>query len=798
VLTDLRYALRSLSKSPGFTIVALLTLGLGIGANTAIFSVLYGVLLRPLPYTEPDRLVGLTHTIRENRSVLNLTHVQFEFLRQHQTMFEPLAASASVGFNLAHGTAADRVRGLRVSRDYFRTLGVAPQLGRAFLEEEDQLHAPGAIILSHGLWQRRFGGDPTVVGRTIALDGAPATVVGVMPAGFRSVPDAEAWAPLAPVGPVIGGGSNLNVIARLRPGLSLAQASAAMDGLTDAFLQRSSGWLSPETRLGIDPYRLQVASDYFTPVRVLFGAVGLVLLIACANVASLMLGRAAARSRELGVRTALGASRSRLMRQLLTESAVLALAGGAVGLLLAGWGLGLLLALVPAGIPATTEIRLDLWALTFALGLSLVTGLACGIIPAWHVARSDLHRMLKDASPRTIGTVHHGRLRHVLVAGEIAVSLVLLVGAGLMIRTFARLLDVDPGFDPRNVIAGEMWLTGTRYDSPAGVSTFYRELTSRLEALPGVRSAAVVEAGLPLQRGGNVFVLVAGEGASVDYRSITAGYFTTLGIALRDGREFTVTDRAGAAPVVMVNATFARRFFSDGPAVGRTLQVFRDGAALEVIGVVDDVRSFVGFPPPPTVFLPAAQTPAALTRLFGSWFPTHVVVRAATDAATLRATLPRVVSEIDPSVPVGQVRTMDEVLTGSLASRRFPMVVLSVFAGLAILLAAVGLYGVISYLVAQRTHEIGVRIALGAEARDVVRMVLGRGLVLTGVGSIVGVVAALALTRVLESQLFGVQPTDPFTFAGVTALLGLVALMASWLPAYRAARLDPMEALRYE
>ncbi|HEV8263565.1 MAG TPA: ABC transporter permease [Gemmatimonadales bacterium] len=800
-MTDLRYAVRTLAKSPGFTAAVVTTLALGIGANTAIFSVFYGVLLRPLPYADPDRLVGLAQTYPGGRGAKAVTYVQFQFLERQGLVFESLAGSASVGFNLSNGIQADRVRGLRVSQHYFRVLGVAPALGRAFLADEDQPNGPSAIILSDGLWRRRFGGDPAVIGRIISLDGRPTTVVGVMPPSFRSPNGAEAWSTLAQVGQTVGGGSNVQVIGRLRPDLTLAQARAGMARMTGAFRNEFSRSVSKDITLDLDPYRAQITADLETPVRVLLGAIGFVLLIACANVASLLLGRTAAREHELALRTAMGASPGRLVRQLLTESVLLALAGGAVGLVVAALGLDLLVALTSGGLPATAEIRLDGEVLGFTLGLSLVTGLAFGVIPAWQAARMDPHDVLKEASTRAAGSARRAGLRHALVVAEVALSLVLLVGAGLLIQTFGRLISTDPGFDPGHLVAAEIWLTGTRYDSTPRIAGFYRDLTSRVEALPDVEAAAVVEAGLPLEQGGNMTVSVDGEDArlSVDYRSVTPGFFETLGVSVTQGRDFTATDVDGAVPVVVVNESFAHRFLGGGSPLSRrlTFSGYED-AWREVVGVVRDVRSFVGQPAPPTVFVPSAQTPAGLTRLFSSWFPIHVVVRTRVDPDAAARQLAAVIRAVDPLVPLGQVRAMDDVLWTSLGFHRFIMVLLSAFAGLAIVLAAVGMYGVISHLVAQRTHEIGVRMAIGARPGDVLRMVLGRGATLTGIGVLLGLAGALALTRLIGAFLYEVRPTDLTTILAVTALLVCVALTAAWLPARRATRVDPMVALRYE
>jgi predicted permease len=459
----------------------------------------------------------------------------------------------------------------------------------------------------------------------------------------------------------------------------------------------------------------------------------------------------------------------------------------------------LLLALARSGLPATADIRLDGVVLPFAAALSLLTGVGFGILPAWQATRAGSDEVLKETAARMAGTARVSRLRHALVVGEIGLSLVLLLGAGLLIQTFARLLRTDPGFDARHLVTAEIWLTGTRYESTPAISGFYGEITSRLSALPGVDAAAVIEAGLPLEGGGNTPALVDGSVWSVDYRSVTPGFFRTLGTPVLEGREFSASDRTGGVPVIIVNQSFVRRYLPNGASLGRTV-VLRgyDDQPRQVIGVVGDARSFVGDPAPPTAFIPSAQAPAGLTRLFGSWFPIHVVIRTRDDPSAVAAQLAGVVRSVDPLVPLGRVRAMDEVLWSSLAFQRFLMLLLSMFAGLAIVLAAVGIYGVISHLVAQRTHELGVRVALGAQSQDLLRMVVGRGAVLTGLGILVGLIGSLAVTRLIGGFLYGVRPTDVPTILGVTALLACVALIATWFPARRATKVDPMTALRYE
>jgi putative ABC transport system permease protein len=800
LIQDLRYALRTLLKSPGFTLVAVLTLALGIGANTAIFSVLYGVLVRPLPYPEPQQLVGLSQVYRGSRYDRPIDYREFEFLRSHSTVFQAVAVSTGLGFNVFTGQEADRARGMRVSADFFRVLGVSPLLGRTFSADEDQVGGPQVAILSYGYWQRRFGGNQAIVGRAVTLDGAPYTVVGVMPAGFQTQPEADVWSTVAQVSRTVGSGSNLSLIGRLKPGLSFARAQAEFAPTAAGVHELMKGRLPPELRIELYPHRKLIVADVKTPLQMLLGAVGFVLLIACANVAGLLLGRAAGRGRELAMRVALGASRARLVRQLLTESVVLSIAGGTAALLLARWGLELLLNLVPGDLKAA-DIRLDWWAVAFTFAVALATGVAFGLLPALSASRPDVHEGLKEGSGRTTATAGSGRLRDALAVGEVALSLVLLVGAGLLIRTVGNLLRTDPGFDPRPVLSAEIWLNGTGYDSTTAIADFYRRLTSQVELLPGVRSAAVVEAGLPLDRGGNQYVMIEGraEGASVDYRAITPSYFRTLAIRLEQGREFTPGDVQGAEPVAVVNQSFARRYISGHDAVGRTVS-FEGGTRppRRIVGVVGDVHSYIGSPPVPTVFIPSAQTPAGYTRLFGSWFPIHVVVRTAGDPAGLVAGLTRAIHDTDARVPVGRVEPLEEVLSDSVSQSRLQMMLLAVFASLALVLAAVGIYGVMSYLVAQRSHEIGVRLALGAVPGEVLRMVLRRGLLLAGSGAAIGLAGAAGLTRLLRSWLYGVTAGDPATFAVVTGLLLLVALAACYIPARRAARVDPVVALRAE
>jgi putative ABC transport system permease protein len=792
-LQDVRYAVRSLRKSPGFTTIALLTIALGIGANTVMFSVVYGVLLRPLRYPHPDRIVAPVKTERGQRSGFGVTYFQYQFLQENTSGFQTLAATTPVGFNLFAGDRADRVDGLRVSKRYFDVLGVNPALGRAFTADEDQPGGAAVAILSHGLWVRRFG--------------SPYTIVGVMPAGFEAIPAVDVWSTIAQVGRTIGSGGNLELLARLAPGTSLEQARLRMQGTTAAFHERFARNFPQEAGLDLMRYQDLVVSNVKDDVGILFGAIAFVLLIACANVANLVLGRTTGRLREVAVRVALGATQPRLVRLLLTESVALAVAGGALGLLVAHWGLRALLAIAPThvgtisdrlNLPRTGDIHLDGWAVAFTFGLALVTGVLFGLVPAWRAARSDVHDTLKEGGGRATASAHRGRARGALVVAEVTLSLVLLVGAGLLLGTFANLMRTDPGFRTDHVLTAEIWLTGSRYDSTAAISGFYRQLTERLKALPGVQSAAVVEAGLPLERGGNMGVHVEGreDWASVDYRTVTPGYLNVLGVPLLQGRMLSEMDAGDAEPVTVVNQAFVRRYLPDVDPIGRTVTL--NGVDRRIVGVVGGLKSYIGATPRPGLFISSAQTPAGLTRIFAGWFPTHVVLRTETDPRTQTRALVQAIHDTGPLVPVGRVRTMDEVLADSLAFQQFAMLLLGVFAVLALGLAALGIYGVMSYIVAQRTHEVGLRMALGALPGDVVRRLVGRGMLLVGIGVVAGVAGAAALTRLLQSQLYGIRPTDPLTFVAAAGVLALIALVACLVPALHATRVDPIEALRSE
>lgn len=805
---DARFAARSLAKTPGFTTAAVLTLALGIGANTAAFSVLYRVLLRPLPYPAADRLVEVAGTYRGRSDALEVTYPEFRFLQQNVQGLVRLAARAPVGFDLYAGGEAERVHGLRVSSGYFRVLGVPPALGRGFTTAEDRLGGPRVAILSHELWERRFAGARDIVGRTILLDGEPYTVIGVMPAGFRSAGNVtvqgggtvDVWSTVGQVSRTIGSGLNLDVLGRLRPGLSQVQVQAALAPAFDAY-ERQFSQLLPQrgTSVTLRPFGRLVGQPAQRPVTILFVASALLLLIACANVVGLMLGRALTRDGEIALRMALGASRRQLLQLLLVESVTLALIGGAAALLVAEWGVHTLLGLLPVELAGVASMEMSAGPLAFNFAVAIVAGLVLGLVPAWQMSGVQPRAQLQDAAARTTAGVHRARLRNALVIGELAISLVLLVGAGLLIRTLSNLLASDVGFDTHHVLTAEIWLTGTRYDSTSSIAGFYDALLARVDAIPGVRAAGVIEAGLPLQRGGNMPALVEGRMPYriVDYRAVTPGYFKALGVPLIEGRSIGGEDQQGAQPVAVVNRAFARTFFPGADVIGHVVRVGGSSHPLRrIVGVLGNASAGADRAAPPTVFIPAAQTPAGLTLGFDGWFATHVVVRTAGDPVALAGALTRVIRGTDPQVPLGRVQSMDRVLSTSVAFQRFAALLLAVFAGLAVMLAAVGVFASVAWFATQRRHEMGVRIALGARPGDVVRMVVGRAMLVAGAGVGIGLGGALALSRVLRTQLYHVSPFDPLTFTLVAASLAAVVLLSSYLPARRAASADPVEALR--
>jgi putative ABC transport system permease protein len=798
-LQDLRFSARTLLKSPGFTVVAVVTLALAIGANTAIFSVVNAVLLRALPYPDPERLVVLTEKMRGAERV-GVAYPNYLDFRERARSFAEMAGYRDALLNLTGVDRPVRLQGREVGWNFFRMLGAQPELGRAFVADDEKKGAPLTVILGHATWQTQFGGDPAVVGKTVSLDGKSYTVVGVMPSGFEFFRRDDLFVPL---GASLlhgdegrGNHSDMEVLARLKDGVSFGQASAEMDAVA-AQLEREY----PDTNSGEGAQTFRLLDRYASDVRgtlwVLLAAVGFVLLIACVNVANLLLVRAAGRQREVALRLALGAGRWRIVRQLLTESLLLAALSCLVGLALGVWMTEGLVRLAPEGVPRLGETRLDTTVLLFTSAVSLVTGLLFGLLPAWHSARQDLNTTLKEGARGTSGG--RERMRRGLLVAEVALSLVLLAGAGLMLRTFYGLRHVDPGFASENLLTMRVNLPTAGYDM-ARLRAFYKECPARVGALPGVRAAALTQS-LPIDgsRWNSVFIAAdkpvppRDRLLSAAFTPVSADFFRTLGIRLLKGRTFTEADADGRPTVAVINETLAARLWPGEDPVGKRLkQGWPEDQTpwREVVGVVADVKlNGVDRETPLQIYLPLEQRPS---------YTLALAVRTPGDPLSMAAAVEQSVRTIDKDLPVSSVRSMDQLMGGAIARQRLTLVLLSGFALLALLLAAVGIYGVISYAVSQRTREFGIRVALGAQDRDVLRLVIGQGVRLTLAGVALGLLCALGLTRLMEALLFGVRPTDPLTFAVITLLLVGVALLACYLPARRAAKVDPGVALRYE
>ncbi len=828
---DLRFSMRTLLKRPGFTLVAIVTLALGIGANTAIFSVVDAVLLRPLPYPEAGRLVFLWSTARsQSASAFGSALPDYREWRDQNRTLDGLAGFYYGDFNLSTtGGEPERVQGAYITHNLFNVLQVSPAFGRLFTPEEDQFGRHRVVLLGHDLWQRRFGGERAVVGREIKLGGESFTVAGVMPQGlpfFDNTPEVALWTPIAfAPGDSMDTRNNhfVNLVGRVKPGVTIQQAQD--DASTIA---RRMEEQYPENKgLGasIVPVQEQLTGDSRTALLVLLGAVAFVLLVACVNVANLMLARAAARERELAIRASLGASRGRILRQMMIECLPLGLMGGALGVLLAVWGIDLLSALLPTTLPRYNEIGVNGRVLAFTFALALITVLLFGLLPALQAVKADVSATLSEGGRSGAGGSRQGRLRRVLVVAEVALALVLLIGAGLMVRSFIKLRQVDVGFTARNVLTLRVPLPEAKYPIPINASdprepaglAFYEQLLARVEALPGVK-AATAGSILPLGAGigWGKFFSVEGRPAppsldqvpSVNFALISHDYFRTFGIVVRQGRAFTARDKQNSQPVAIINETLERRLFPNGEAVGKTIWMGAPEHMLPpdaqtpgnqtprrvIVGVVADVKGgSLNRPVSPLVYAPFYQH-----RREGWANTLMLAVQTETSPESLAGAIRAQVRGLDPDQPVTAVRNMGELLDRSLSAEKFNLLLLSLFAVVALVLAAIGIYGVMSYSVTQRTHEIGVRIALGAESRDVLRLVVGQGMMLALIGVAVGVAAAWALTRLMADLLFEVTATDPMTFALIALLLACVALLACWIPARRATKVDPMVALRYE
>ena len=804
LLRDLRYAVRMLANRPSFTVVAVLALALGIGANTAIFSVVNAVLLRPLAYKEADRLLMVweNHEAREGPKTEWTSPPTFGDWRDQNQVFDSISAFQFWLPTVTGSSEPESLNGAAVSHDIFQTLGVDPSLGRSFRAEEDRAGGERVVLLGHGLWKRRFGADASILNRTITLNGEPYTVIGVMPEGFRFpiISNAEAWTPLQQrLNPDCGRGCyTLRTVARLKPGVTIERARQEMGSLAEGLAEKY-----PEANINVGitlvPLHEQIVGQLKPMLLVLLGAVGFVLLIACANVANLMLARAATREREIAIRTALGASRARLVRQLLTESLLLALMSAALGLLLAFWLVDVMVAFSPEGTPRIDEVSIDIMVLGFTLAVAVITGLVFGLVPALSATRPNFSQSLKEGKGTDTSSGKKAA-RSTLVVAEVALALMLLIGAGLLIKSFANLLHVDPGFNPANVMTLQLNLPVTRYPEGRQVSAFYADLLGRIKSIPGVESVA---AGSALPLAGNdtdVSFFIEGRPApgpgekqAAWYSRVTPDYFHTMGIGMVSGRPFDERDQANSPRVVIVSETLARRYWPGEDPVGKRLSLGGNPDKpnwREIVSVVRDVKQFgIDADARPTIYIPHAQA--------SNRFMT-VTVRTTAEPTSIISAVRSQIAGLDSELAISNISSMQELVATSIAPSRMIMMLLAVFAGLALILAAVGIYSVIAYGVTERTREIGIRMALGAAKRDVLKLIVGRAAMLTLAGVALGLAGAFALTRFMKSLLYEVDTFDPVTFAGISLLLVGVALLASYIPARRAAKVDPMVALRYE
>lgn len=819
LLTDLRYALRAMRRNAAFTAIALAALALGIGANTAIFTVVDAVLLQPLPYPQPDRIMKLGRQFRTG--IGYSVSIPKYMAWQHNDVFDALTLYdfGSLAMNVGSGDLPQTVKALRVSRDYFKVFGVLPVAGRTFSPAEDLPNGPRVAVISNGVLQARFAGDANVLGQSILLNGAPYTIVGILPKGFQPDPEADVWIPLQADPNSTNHGNYLSVAGRLKPAVSVAAAQAQMKIVGDQFRKANPKWMDTEESVAVVPMRDAATGEVRTALLVLFGAVALVLLIACANVANLLLARAAGRQRELAIRSAMGADRLRVVRQLLTESVLLAGCGGLLGLAVGVAGVRGLLLLVPGDIPRITDASgaamvvpsLDWRVTAFTLALSLLTGLLFGLFPALHTSKPDLVTTLKEASGRSGTGLRHTRIRSGLVVAEMALALVLLIGAALLIRSFVGLRSVDPGLDPRNVFTFQTSLAGSTYSTTERVSDFTTRVVRQVEMLPGVEAAASTIA-LPIENGIDLPFAILGRppdrgeyNGDEQWRSVSPHYFRVFKIPVLRGRAFAETDTGGSAKVVIINDAMAKKYWPKEDALGQMIVIGKglgpqfEEPPRQIVGIVGNVReNGLGNAGVSVMYVPQGQMSEGLTTLANSVIPLSWCVRTASDPSSLRIAIERELHGVDGQMPISRERMMTEVLSGAVARQSFNMVLLSIFAGVALMLAAIGIYGLMSYSVDQRRQEIGIRMALGADRGRMLRVVLRQGMTLACLGVVVGLLLAYGLTRVLQTLLFGVKASDPLAFAAVAGVLTLVALVATYIPARRATAIDPANALRYE
>lgn len=808
LIKDIRYGLRGLLKHPGFTAIVVITLALGIGASTAIFSVVDSVLLRRLPYRTAERIVAIQELNPAGKRT-QITSANFLDWRAQNTVFDQLAAFRTTTTNLALADQPERIDLAQTNANFFDVFGITPQYGRLFIPQDEQAGHDLVAVVSHTLWQRRFGADPALIGRQITLDGTNYTVIGIAPSGFQYPDKTEVWLPPLRLVPELFPGQDvtqtrgmgyLNAVALLKPGVSLKQAAGEMETITARLRQQY-----PETNNRrfnrVVSLHEHLVGDTNKLLWLLLGAVTFVLLIGCANVANLLLASGAARQKELAIRTALGASRWRVMRQLFTESTILALAGGAVGLLIAFWGVAAITKLLPLDFPRLSEIQIDLRVLGFTFAASVLTGILFGLAPALQISRPDVQEAIRETGRGSSGSRRQSRFRQSLIVVDVALSVVLLAGAGLLFRSFLHLQSVDTGFISEPVLTAKLTPSGTNYSERADFVKFYNQVLEKISAVPGVQATGIINT-LPLEKGPTTGFRVDGRPVTtrdkwpmVSYRVVSPDYFRAMGIPVVQGRTYTDRDDGNAPGAMIVNQKLAQETFPNENPIGKRLTFGgtdqnRQPIWFEIVGVVGNVRSLeLREEPIAEVYFSASQD---------FWTGMSLVIRSSVEPSSLTASVRQVVNEVDKTIPLSNVKTMDNIVSESITQPRFNLFLLGLFGIVAMLLSAAGIYGVTAYTVTQRTHELGIRIALGAQVSDVLKMILGQGMAVIAVGLVVGLASAFALVRFLRSFLFGVGANDPLTFVAITVVLVLVALLACYIPARRATKVDPLQALRYE
>ena len=807
IIKDIRYGLRGLWKHPGFTAIVVMTLALGIGASTAIFSVVNSVLLKRLPYRTAERVVAIQE-INPDGKRIQTTSANFLDWRAQNTVFEHLAAIKQTTTNLALSDSAERIELAQTNANFFDIFGITPQYGRFFMPQDEKAGHEPVVVVSNVLWVRRFGSDPSLVGRPITLDGRNYTVIGIAPHGFQYPDKTELWLPPLQLAPELypnqdvtqtRGMGYLTAVALLKPGITVPQAAGEMETITARLRQQYPNTNNRRFNRVVSLHE-HLIGDTNKVLWLLLGAVTFVLLIGCANVANLLLASGASRAKEMAIRTALGASRLRVMRQLFTESTILALAGGAVGLLIAFWGLAAITKLLPGNFPRLHEIGMDWRVLAFTFAASVLTGILFGLAPALQISRTDVQETIRETGRGASGSLRQSRFRQGLIVVEVALSVVLLAGAGLLFRSFLQLQSVETGFVSEQVLTARLTPSGTSYANNSDYVRFYNQVLAKVSTVPGVQDAGLINT-LPLDKGPTAGFRVEGRPVttpdkwpSANYRVVTPNYFRAMSIPVVQGRAYTERDNENSPRVMIVNQELADSAFPGENPVGKRLTFgnFDNNQPVwfEIVGVVANVRS-----------LELREEPASELYFAGlqdMWPAMSLVVRSSVEHGSLSASVRQIVNEVDKSVPVSNVKTMDHVVSQSITQPRFNLFLLGLFGTVALLLSAAGIYGVTAYTVTQRTHELGIRLALGAQVSDVLKMILGQGMAVIGVGLVLGLVAAFGMMRLLRSLLFGVGENDPVTFVAITVVLLLVALVACYIPARRATKVDPLKALRYE